>query len=386
MKYINIFEVVFWLSAITILYVYVGYPLIMTIAARFLKRKNSYIADEYRPSVTIIIPARNEATIIENKIKNTLNLDYPSDLMEIIIVSDCSEDETDSIVRKYQDAGIKLITLKNRKGKTTAQNIAVDKSSGEIIVFSDANAMYVPEAINQLVKHFKDDKVGCVSGELCYVNPGNAYSGTEENRYWKYEKFIKYQEYKAGVMLGANGSIYAVRKKDFVVLEESDISDFIEPLEIVAKGKKFIFERKAISKELATSTFSSELQRKRRIICRSLRSILNHAHLLNPFRHPLLLFEILSHKLLRWLTPIFMIFLFVANVFLLSENFYKIVFGMQLIFYISAFIGLLLYSRKRTFFIFTVPYYFCILWVSSFIGIVDVMLKRDFTVWEPIRN
>jgi cellulose synthase/poly-beta-1,6-N-acetylglucosamine synthase-like glycosyltransferase len=369
-----------------ILYIYFGYPIILFILSRFAKNTSNGFSS-IQPSVTVIIPARNEASVIAKKINNLRHCNYPLDKIEILVVSDQSTDQTESIVKSFKDSNIRLISLQNRHGKTAAQNATVREAKGEIIVFSDANAMYDPDAVFHLVKHFEDPDVGCVSGELCYNNPEGSVVGEEENMYWKYEKWIKKLENQVGTILGANGSIYAIRRSEYIPLGPDIISDFIEPLLIAANRRKVIFEPLAKSYENSCIEFQEEFQRKQRIVSRSLYGLMKHAWLMNPFKHPVLSFELISHKLLRWLSPFFMIMLFVSNTYLLIRSrAFLYFFMLQCIFYIISFLGLILKGNSRVSAIFFSPYYFCTINYAALLGVIDYLTGRPAVFWEPIRK
>jgi len=368
------------------IYIFILYPVLIAIIAWLKKCNKPETRKSYNLNVTIVVAARNEEKVIESKILNSLEINYPKEHLEIFIVSDNSSDRTDEIVRKYKDNGITLISLDCRHGKTALQNIAVKKAKGEIIVFSDANAMYNPDSIQYIVSQFNDPDVGCVSGELCYANPGKSAAGREENLYWKYEKYLKRKEDCISTIMGANGSIYAVRKSDYVPLGDDIISDFIEPLEIASKGKKVVYEDKALSYEESSVTFEEELMRKRRILSRSIYSLYIHRHLLNPFKNPQLAFGLFSHKILRWLSPVFLIILLAVNLFILDSFFYRLVFILQMIFYsLSLIVVLIRHNKKMPTFI-LVPYYFCLLGYASLLGIFDFIKGRNRAIWEPVRN
>ncbi len=379
------FITLFWILFSLQVYIYIGYPLIIWVVARMRRREESSFDGDYCPFVTVIIPARNEERVIERKLKNTISIDYPSEKMEIIVVSDGSTDSTESIVAKYKYRGVKLISLPERKGKTAAQNMAVEESRGEILIFSDANAFYAPDAVKNLVLHFKMQDVGCVSGELSYVNPEGTTVGKEESIYWRYEKFIKRQEDSAGTILGANGSIYAVRRSDYVELEEDIISDFIEPLEIVSSGKRVVYEPRAVSVEESSKAFKEEFLRKRRIICRSLRSLCRHSHLFSPIRNRFLSFEIFSHKILRWLSPLLFILLFTVSAIQIRTHYVLFIFCLQLSFLLFALVGRLLEDNSKLPGWFFVPYYICLLGLASIVGIADFLRGKEISTWDPIR-
>ena len=378
-------EIIFFFFIFIILYVYFGYPLIILMIAA-INKKTVQKDEEFEPTVSIIIAAYNEQDIIEEKLKNSLSLDYPKDKLEIIVFSDASTDRTDEIIRPYQDKGIVLIQLSERKGKTAGQNLAVEHANGEIIVFSDANALYREEAIRKIVQNFADQSIGCVCGELVYYSEDKSLIGDAENVYWDYEKFIKRQENRTASILGANGSIYAVRKNLFVPLPEDIISDFIEPFKVIEQGYRVVYESKALSFEQSTTNFHEEYHRKRRIINRSLYALFNFKKFLNPAKFPLLSFQLVSHKLLRWLIPIYLPIIFIVNLFLLKSLFFQITFGLQIIFYITAILGYLLEKKNWHNILFYTPFYYCLVNVASLQAIVEYFFKRKKIVtWKPIR-
>jgi len=379
-------KIIFWILISVQLYLYFIYPGIITLVAKLKRKEKGSYTETFEPEVSIIITVRNEERVIEDKIKNTLQLEYPKEKLEIIVVSDHSTDKTDEIVKKYKEDGVHLIKLSKRLGKTEAQNLAAKQAKGKILVFSDANAMYKSDAIKYLIRHFEDSEVGCVSGELCYFIPDESIVGREENLYWRYEKFIKKQEARTGYLLGANGSIYAVRKSDYVLLEPDTISDFIEPLEIANKKRKVVYESKALSYEDASMSFNVEFVRRRRIVSRSIRSLIVHSELLNPFKTGMLAVELLSHKLLRWISPFFLILLFVVNGLLALWTTYCMIFYIQIGFYILGSVGLIFKDCKKIPVWIFIPYYFCLLNYGSLLGVIDFLRGKTITVWEPVRS
>ena len=378
-------EIIFLLFIFIIFHVYFGYPLIILLIAT-INRKTVLKNDEFEPTVSLIIAAYNEEDVIEEKIKNSLSLDYAKNKLEIIIFSDASTDQTNAIVSRYQNKGIKFIYLPERRGKTAGQNLAVSQATGEIIVFSDANALYRPEAVRKIVRNFSDRSVGCVCGELVYYSEDKSLIGDAESVYWDYEKFIKRQENRAASILGANGSIYAVRRQLFVPLPEDIISDFIEPFKIIEQGYRVIYEPAALSFEQSTTNFHEEFSRKKRIINRSFYSLLRFKTFMNPLKYPLLSFQLISHKLLRWLIPIYLPIIFIVNLFLLDSLFFKITLALQILFYITATLGYLLEKKNWHFVLFYAPFYYCLVNIASLQAILGFFIKRKkFVTWKPIR-
>lgn len=377
---------IFYFFIAIIFYVYIGYPLLISLIAA-IKPQRVQKNDDHEPSVTLIISAYNEAAVIQQKLENCLALDYPQEKLEIMVCSDASTDETDAIVQRFASQGVTLLRLPERKGKTAGQNLAVSHAHGEIIVFSDANAFYRSDAIRKIVRNFFDPSVGCVCGELVYVPDGKNPIGEAENVYWDYEKFLKRQESRAASILGANGSIYAVRKQLYVPLADDIISDLIEPLRTIEQGYRVVYEPAALCFERTMSNFQEEYQRKKRIINRSFSSLLQHRSFLNPIKYPMLSFQLFSHKILRWLIAFYLPILFVVNLFLLRMRFFQITFVLQCLFYAAALFGYVMERKRYHNFLFYAPFYYCLVNLASFQAIVGFLVKRKTVVtWSPIRG
>jgi len=375
---------IFWSSFGLLVYTYLGYPFILAIWALFAKSRNHRGTVVY-PFLTLVIAARNEEKVIGDKIQNSLKLDYPRDRLEILVVSDSSSDGTNDIVSRFEEDNIHLLKLKERKGKTGAQNIAVKQAKGDIIVFSDANAFYAKDSLQRLAGHFSDPQVDFVSGELCYTESHGSEAGQKENLYWRFEKWVKRLEDRVGCITGANGSIYAVRKESYIPLEYDQISDFMEPLLIAGRGGTVIYEPEAKSYEPSSDSFDQEFRRKRRILSRSLFSLSKNRWLFNPRHTGRLAWQIISHKVLRWATPLFLLTLFVSNLFLVVWGNTLLFFFAQMIFYLLAVLGHWI-TLPRGNFILTVPYYFVLLNYASLCGLWDFVSGRPAVFWEPIRQ
>ncbi|MBA7687063.1 hypothetical protein ES703_95523 [subsurface metagenome] len=247
-------EIFFFILLGIIIYAFVGYLFLLIILSTIIPRKVSKNErdDIY---VSIIIAAYNEENVISAKITNMLQLDYPAEKIEIIVASDGSTDRTDEIVRSFADRGVFLYRIEGRKGKTEAQNQAVRIAKGDIIIFSDANALYRSDAIRKIVQNFNDECVGGVCGNLNY-SKSDSHKENGESVYWKYENYLKQKESSLSSVLGANGSIYAIRKNLYVPLPPYLISDFVEPLKIVEQCYRVVYEKDAISREDISSVSS----------------------------------------------------------------------------------------------------------------------------------
>lgn len=295
-------EWIFWGSVAVIVFTTIGYPLLLVLSWPFARRPPRQ--DDGEPTVSLIIAAFNEEAVIARKIANSLALDYPRNKLEIFVASDGSTDRTNEIVRGFESQGVNLVVFE-RLGKTGVQNRMAARARGEILVFSDANAYYRPDAIRKLVRNFADPAVAGVCGQLEYV-VGDANAGAAENTYWNYERFLKRRESALSSVVGANGSIYAIRKSAYVPIDEGLISDFVEPLAIVRSGGRFIYEPEAVSVEESSSSYDMEFRRKVRILTRSIRGLMYMRQLMNPFRHGIFALQLLVHKLLRFTTPLFL--------------------------------------------------------------------------------
>ena len=353
----EVFNLLFLMSIGLILYVYIGYPFFLYLLS--VVRKKGKIVGEIEPFVTFIISAYNEERVIGRKIENTLALDYPKDKLEIIVVSDCSSDKTDDIVRSFRDKGVILLRLNERRGKTYGLNQAVAKATGEIIVFSDANAMYEPDAIRKLIRNFADESVGYVVGESRYAP--KASSVKEEDVYWRYEQSIKRRESDTGSIVGADGAIYAIRKELYEPLRDSDINDVVNPLQIIAKGYRGVYEPEAVCWEKTAASYEGEFRRKIRIVNRSLMGIWRVRKVLNLLRYGLFSWKLISHKLIRWFVPFLMIMAFLSNLMLVelwkSADFFKITLAAQSLFYLLAGLGYIGTERGLRPKLLSIPYY-----------------------------
>src|SRR5499426_3932604 len=238
-------QAVFVFTVAVMAFIYFGYPALM-LALSFVFRRPVRSAD-ITPSVSVIIAAYNEERDIAAKLKNTLALDYPRDRMEIIVASDCSTDRTDEIVRSFSPQGVFLYRQPERFGKTVAQNRAVEISSGEILVFSDATTMYEPDAIRKIVRDFADPEVGCVAGQLIYADASSSAVGKGCRSYWGYEKFLRRCESDVGTLVGVSGCLYAVRRTCHTRLANDMIDDFVIATEIHLQGLRTVYEPEAIA-------------------------------------------------------------------------------------------------------------------------------------------
>lgn len=368
----------FWLPLGLITLSYFGYPVILSILVT-MGRKAPIERKDIEPRVSVIIPAHNEEKVIADKIKNALSLEYPADRLEILLVLDGCADRTKEIASGFTDPRLRVIEQNPRMGKMAALNLAIPQAKGDVVVFTDANSLYEKNAVRKLVRNFADEKIGCVCGELKYEN--KSLVGEGEDLYWRYEKFIKTEESRLRSLLVVNGSIYAIRKELFEPVEETLADDFVVPMVIARKGFGLVYEPEAITSEKTASNTGEGINQKARIIAQGLKASFAIAPVIFTSR-PLRIFQFLLHKFIRWFTPLFLIIIFVANIFLTGNLFYRVVFFMQVFFYLFAFIGYLLEERKIKIKIFKVPFYFCAVNLASAIGIMRFLTGGIKATWE----
>ena len=374
----------FWLLAGLIVYVYFGYPLLLRLV-RMLRGRAAAAIGMLEPSVTMVISAYNEETSIGEKLRNSLQLDYPADRLEIVVVSDASTDRTDEIVQRCGSARIRLLRMQERGGKTVGLNCAVRESRGDIVVFSDANALYHADALRMLVRNFADPTVGGVVGEATYVD-ARGEAERSEGLYWKYETGIKKLESDVGSVVGGDGAIYAVRKTMYWDMRADALSDFVNPLQIVEQGYRVIYEPAARSYERAGDDFGKEFQRKVRIVNRAWRATFSMPQMLNPLRFGFFSIQLISHKLLRWLVPALLVALLVVSAFLAPRGgIYALALWVQAGFYGLALVGWALQKRPQLPKAVSIPYFFCLVNVASFLGIIDAFRGKTYTVWTTVR-
>lgn len=378
---------IFWISFILLGYTYLGYPILITLLARMKLQKIGGGGDPKLPQVSLIVAAHNEEKVIRQKIINSLNLDYPEDLLSIVIISDGSTDRTNEIVNEFiPHPRIKFLYYQPRKGKANALNLGVENSESEIVVFSDANIRYEPDSINYLVREFFDPSVGCVCGKVFLEKPKESKEPLGEGAYMKYERFIHQNESRFHTMIGTDGAMYAIRRELFKPIpEDAIVDDFIIVMSVIENNYKIVYEPKAIGFEEAASSVRQEFKRKVRMIAGGFQSLSILKSVLNPMNHPIVFFQFVSHKFLRWVGPIFMVMLFLTNLSLLTGTFYQVTFTLQLTFYTFALAATFWKSlRERPLFYF--PYYFCSLNLAASIGMKRFLFSQQTVKWEKITS
>ena len=381
----------FWTGLIAIFYTYIGYGIVIFLISRFKSRPGrvSQLPDKDLPGVTILVAAYNEEQCIEEKITNTLNLDYPADKLSIFVVTDGSTDSTPDIVKKFH--AVKLFHDFQRKGKIHAVNRVMKHVTTPIVVFSDANTRLNASAVNNLVRHYQDGRVGGVAGEKrIYRNLEDNASGSGEGFYWKYESFLKQKDAAVYSIVGAAGELFSIRTALYEEPAENIIiEDFVLSMTICSRGYRFMYEPEAFALETASASVSEEWKRKVRICAGAFQAMGILKPLLNPFRYGMLSFQYISHRVLRWtLAPLFLPIVFLSNIWLAATGpaYYTWFLAAQAGFYILALLGYLLRERKISVKGFFVPYYFLVMNLSVYAGFLRYIKGKQSVVWEKAQR
>ncbi|MFQ5700996.1 MAG: glycosyltransferase family 2 protein [Acidobacteriota bacterium] len=373
--------IAFWLLFGLVLYAYIGYPLLIGLVA-ILRGRRPDRDDAFEPTVSILIPAYNEEAIIGAKLDNVLSLDYPASKREIIVASE-SDDGTNEIVERYAGRGVRLLRSETRRGKVANLYRAVPHATGEILVFTDANAMLRRDALRKLMRNFADPRVGSVSGRLVYVNPAGATSGAGESVYWGFEMLIKRASSALGSLPGANGSLFALRRHLYRPINERRGDDFELPIRVILQGWDSILEPEAVSEEIASSGYVEEYRRKLRIINWMVVSAVILVREAVVRGCLLLSFQLLSHKLSRWAVPFWLVALLPLSLLLASRGgFYLVAAASQLLVYGLALIGWGAAAlRARLPSLFMLPFYFVVVNLACLGGVLTALAGRE-VIWH----
>lgn len=327
-------EVLFWVCVAGVLYPYVGYPAILWLAARLVSRQRrspERAAD--LPGVTLIVPVCNESARIARKVANTAALDYPADRLAVVFVSDGSNDGTVDVIRECATPGISVLDLPVRRGKAAALNAGLERARHEIVVFSDASIDLEPDALRRIVAPFADPAIGCVSGEDHIAGSGG------EALYGRYELLVRRLESRLHSIVGASGSFYAQRRALCTPFPEGMAPDFLSVLRTVEQRYRAVSEPRAIGRMTSVKDPRHEFERKVRTLIRGMTALFAHARLTNPFRYGLFSFSLISHKLVRWLAPLFLLGALVTALSLHERPGYAAAFAAQAAFYLGALIA-----------------------------------------------
>ena len=390
------FKILFWASLLIVFYTYLGYGILLYIIIR-LKRlfwgnpqKTVLPPDEQLPDITLMICAYNEEEVVAEKMANTLALDYPKDKFHIMWVTDGSNDHTNELLAAYPEA--EVVFSPERKGKSAALKHGLQELKTRYVAFTDANTMLNSGAIKEIARLFMDPTVGCVSGEKrVAAKKGTDMAAEGEGLYWKYESTLKRWDSELYSAMGAAGELYAMdvtMVKD--VPDEALLDDFMMSMYVVEAGKRIAYTSEAYAMEYGSANIFEESKRKRRIAAGGLQSIWWLRSLLNPFKQPLVTFQYVSHRVLRWsITPIAMIILFLANIAITlmgGGKFFTVILILQILFYLMAIAGWLMsrYGRKNK--LLYTMYYFVFMNINVFRGMAYLRTHGKSGAWEKAKR
>jgi len=373
-------ELVFLVSALVVSYAYVLYPVIVVAWSRLFHRR---VEKRYRQiPVSVVIAARNEEKNISARIENLLAQEYPRDLLEIIIVTDGCSDRTAELARLHAGPGLQVLECATPVGKATALNIGVAAATRDIVVFADARQSFSPNAIAELVSVFHDAAVGAVSGELILVQGaeiGEVHEGV--GLYWQYEKLIRRSESAIASVVGATGSIYAVRRELYVPLAPNTLlDDFLVPMRIVLAGYRVVFLRAARAFDFSSATTSREFSRKVRTLAGNFQAVAMEPRLLDPRANPVL-FQFVSHKLLRLVVPYFCLIAWVSSA-MIDKPVYRALFVAQTLFYAIGLLNLTPLKPTRVTALVRVSWTFMVMNAAAVAGLWMYLTREEHEIWR----
>jgi len=372
----------FFISIALIFYVYLGYPLMAFLLSLFKKNRVGKAPGE--PAVSIVIAAFNEEDCIAATLENKLALDYPKDRLEIIVVSDGSTDETENIVASYAGRNVRLLRQGPRAGKTSALNLAIPQAKGELIVFSDANSIYAPDALRLLAANFSDPAVGYVTGKMVYTNPDGSLTGDGCSAYMQYENLLREIETRLGSIVGVDGGIDAMRRGLYQAMKADQLPDFVQPLTVVEQGYRVVYEPLAQLREPTLDNDSDEYRMRVRVSLRALWAMWDMRSLLFGSRGWEYAWQLWSHKVLRYLCFIFLGLALVSNLMLLGGGgWYQFFLALQLVCYAGALlVPSLETSGMRTFGL-KFCHYFLLLNLASAHAFFKFVCGQKMVLWTP---
>jgi cellulose synthase/poly-beta-1,6-N-acetylglucosamine synthase-like glycosyltransferase len=336
-----------WFSLACIVYTYAGYPLVLTLISAAHQLRSDWrqvsrsgtrrIATQAElPHVAVLVAAFNEEQHIAERITNLLKQDYPAERLHIYIGSDASSDRTGDIVRSMAHSRLTFVDFTARRGKASVINDLAAMATQEILAFTDANTVFLPDAVQKLVRHFGRPDVACVCGELRLVKADAdplKMNDNQDHIYWRYERLLKFFESRIGGLLGANGGVYALRRELYrAIPSDTIVDDFWISMQVVEDGQRCVYDPEAVALETIPERISDEFRRRVRIGLGNYQAFKRFAKLLSPLRGTVA-FTFFSHKVLRWLVPHCMLIAFVCNLMLVTQNFYAALMVGQLLFY-----------------------------------------------------
>lgn len=390
-------EIVFWVLLFIIVYTYIGYGIVLYILVRikrlFSTKQNHLQEEQSLPNITLFIPAYNEKDYVAQKMANTLELNYPKEKLKIFWVTDGSNDGTNLLLKTYKN--VELFHRPERNGKINAMNRVMPFVMSPIVVFSDANTLLGRDSLMHIANSFKNEKVGCVSGEKrIFNNTKDSAAGAGEGLYWRYESTLKKWDAELYSAVGAAGELFAIRTELYNEVEpDTLLDDFIISLRVAQKGFTIDYNPDAYAIETASANVGEELKRKIRISAGGIQSVIRLRSLFNIFKYGMLSFQFVSHRVLRWtLTPLCLILLLPISAALAfmsgmdDSGFFASFFWLQITMYVAAIIGWILENQSTRVKILFVPYYFLIMNLSVVLGFLRFINNKQSVNWERAKR
>lgn len=386
-------ELIFWLSIGAVAYNYVGYPLLLFFLSVFVQTKSDFLylirrqsrrrflTTESAPQVAVLVSVYNEEAVIQAKAQNCLEIDYPSDRLEVLFGLDAPTDSTADLLSRIPSERLRIFQFSARRGKLAVLSDLARKTSAEILVLTDANTMLERNAIRNLVRHFADPCVGAVSGEEIRVAAPGTETGAE-GLYWRYESALKILESRLNCSLGGNGAALAVRRSLFNPRQHSIVEDFEVPLEIRFQGYRVVYDPEAIAIEEIAPTWSAQFGRRVRIGAGNYQTLFAHLDYLNP-RRGFLAFSFFSHRVLRWLAPLLLPVGFVCSMSLAARPAFAALFVAQTLFYLMAASGYWLRKQAKPLRWCAGPFHFCSMNLALFLGLLRLLRGQQTLAWKP---
>ncbi|MEO0526267.1 MAG: glycosyltransferase family 2 protein [Bacteroidota bacterium] len=393
----DVLKGVFWFFIFVIFYSYLGYGILLfgiIKIRRILGLAKKFTGNEnYEPNVTLFVAAYNEKEYLDEKVANSKSLNYPQEKVTQLWVTDGSDDGTPDLLKAYTD--VDVLHHDERAGKIAAMNRGMKHVKTPIVIFSDGNTSLGKESIREIIRLFRDPKVGCVSGEKrIYSKDADSAAGAGEGMYWKYESQLKKWDAELYSVVGAAGELFAIRTALWQEVEKDTLlDDFMISLRVAMSGYTIQYNPEAYAIENASANVKEELKRKVRISAGGIQSVIRLAPLLNIFKHGTLSFQYISHRVLRWtLTPLFLLLIIPINFILaFNEGFftwgvYSLLAWGQILFYAAALLGWFLENRHIRLKILFIPYYFFIMNLSVFLGFERYMKGNQSVNWERAKR
>jgi cellulose synthase/poly-beta-1,6-N-acetylglucosamine synthase-like glycosyltransferase len=375
--------ILFWSCCLLLTYVYVLYPAFVTaLAARY---GTPVRQGDALPAVTIIVTVYNEEKCIRAKLDNLAELDYPRELVDVIVASDASSDSTEAIASGYDGLPVRVVRVEGRQGKTACQNAAASSARGEVLIFTDATTRLGTVAVRRLVENFADAAVGCVAGRLAYVTDAENLTGSGGRAYWDYEVRLRAGESLLGSLVGVSGCLYAVRRSAYRHIHPHLISDFVIAMRMREQGLRTVLAPDAVCFEATLDRGHQELAMRTRVAARSINALVAEWRFLNPVRYRLFAWQLWSHKVLRYASPLLWLTAIGANIALAGQIPYLVLLLAQFALVAAGALGYLLQQRGYKLGFLAQPYYFLLTNVASLIATLRYLQGERMVTWTPIR-